>query len=338
MSAAQQLPSALRNRRAAIEAEGGIPNPDGSLSPVVPAEPSVPLVPAEPAPTTIDPKAFEVPTDISSTVPPAPAPVVQLPSEDFEQKWRSAQGILRARDEEIRALKDALTVKAAAPPPAPVAPQPAVAVTSLTLPTLPEITPEQAAKYENSIPIIRRLAADLIGQAMAPVLARLQAVEELSGRVTDTQKAVVGLAAQTFQTTLYNTVPDLAALSRTPEFKEWMNTTLVPYGGGQTVRQRLKDAYDSEDVSTIAEIVKDYRKQKGVAPQPADPAKFSQPPTGGGAAPQPEETAAKPMLAWSKRQEASLKFRKRQMSAAEFQQIEQLYTAAIAENRVDYGK
>jgi hypothetical protein len=160
----------------------------------------------------------------------------------------------------------------------------------------------------------------------------------MRGEVTtgrqQTEARVQEVAKSSYLATLNAKIPDIASISKSPQFKKFLEG-IVPYSGGRTVRSALKAAHEAQDVETVATIVADFRRQLGARPPAPTPAHFAQPTGAGGLPTAQPDPGASAKLPWSKRVEAGEQFRKRQISAEEFAKISQLYTQAAAENRID---
>lgn len=334
------VPASVKARREQILAEHGDYAPASSID--VDTDPAIQA--AEPAPAP----APNVSADIDDTIfddpgqnVPSHAPQPSPQDAQWEQRYRSLQGMFDAKNAQIDLLKqrlEALEAAAKAPPAPTVMLPPAPAAVQFSLPDVPAITAEQQATYANAIPVVRRLAADLLSETLGPVLARIAQLEGQVAQVDQatqtTQSAVAGVADSSFKAALRAAVPDLGAISKMPAFTAFLATP-VPYSGGLTVRDRLKAAYDARNIPMIVSIIGDYRASKPAVGQTPTPAHFQQPGGQGGQPPATPEPQAKPKLPWSAREEASVKFRKKQISAAEMQQISALYEQAAKEGRID---
>lgn len=339
------VPAAIRARRTQLEQENPTPSdppatpPAGNTPPTAP--PSDP--PAAPTPAANDDEDI-----FGQASPPASRPAEAPPSpgvDDMEQKYRSLQGMFAAKEREITELRRAnetLTAAAAAaraaPPPTPAAPSPVAAPGAPTAP--PSLTEEQMQRYAGSIPVIQRVAADMIASHLAPILAQLESMRgEFSTGVRSAEERVQAVARTTFQTTLYQQVPDLATLTKSPEFRQFIDTP-IPYSGGRTVRAALRAAHEAQDVQTIAAIVADFRAQRKTAPPPVtppSPGHFAQPTGASGQPPAQHEPGVPQMLPWSKRLEAGERFKRKQIAKDEFDKVAALYERAAKENRIDFS-
>lgn len=327
------IPAALKQRRAEVQQQQAANDQPAADAP------------AEQDANPFDASSYAVPT-VSVQQPTQHTPPTVAPEGDdqsWEHRYKTLQGMYRAEktklavlEDEVAALKDALTARKSAAPAAPTGDQPI----TLAVKDIPaQLTDEQRQQYERSMPVIKHLAFSVMQEAMQPVLARLAALERGIGDVkTHTQTTITSLADRSFKGQLRQAVPDLDALTASADFKTFLERT-VPYSGGQTIRDRLKQAYEGQDAHTIASIVADFRASTGGGKPAVTPGHFQQPAGSGG---QPTATAPeaqpKPTLAWSKRKEATARFQRGQMTQAELTKVQQLYDQAAKEGRVDYDK
>lgn len=345
------IPAAVLSRRAKITAEhGGYPTEQPPEQPSdAPAASDAPADTPVDGVTGFDESLFAVAADPGQNVPTAaPAPVAepgaQSPADEgtWQQRYRSLQGMFNQQADKLRLLQtkiEALTNAPPAPAAAPASAPTQQTTLTVTVPDVPALTPEQTTTYGAAMPVIRRVAADLVGDVVRPIIERLTLLERGVATATETttsvQSAVVGLADRSFQSTLRIQIPDLDTLSRTQAFASYLDN-VIPYSGGQSVRDRLKTAYDARDAETIVRIVSEFRGKEPTAGRPTvTPSHFQQPGGQGGQPPSAPEPQAKPMLAWSKRVEASEKFRKGQISSEQLKRITVLYEQAAAEGRID---
>lgn len=330
------IPAALKQRRAEVQQQQAANDQPAADAP------------AEQEDNPFDASSYAVPT-VSVQQPTQHTPPTVAPEGDdqsWEHRYKTLQGMYRAEktklavlEDEVAALKDALQARKPAsgtPAPAPTGDAP-ITLAAKDVPT--QLTDEQRQQYERSMPVIKHLALTVMQEAMQPVLARLAQLERGVIDVrTNTQQTVANLADRSFKGQLRQAVPDLDALTASQEFKAFLERP-IPYSGGQTIRDRLKQAYEGQDAHTIASIVADFRASIGGGKPPVTPAHFAQPAGNGGQPPAAHEPpTSKPMLAWSKRTEATTRFQKGQMTQAELAKVQQLYDQAAKEGRVDYSK
>lgn len=325
-------PKALRDKRAALEKRLGLGDlvEDVDASTVTPAG-------NEP----MDETQFQVNDDNTPTPAPtpSPAPAKAAPPEDTaEQRWKTAQGIIRAerkRNEEMAARIAALEAQVAKKP----EPTETAAKPKLTFDDGDSaLTTEEATQYAKSIPIVRKIVAGMLEKALSPILDKLaDKSEALVQDVKSVRQSVENTRAQTFNQALLARIPDINQLARDDDFKDYISQPIPgPYGQGRSIRDALTDAYENDDVETISDIVAEYRESQGEPPAPVRLGSLEQPKSSGaqrGQLTPPSQTPKK--LAWSKREEASSLFRRGQMPREQFNKIRSVYDKALTEGRVD---
>lgn len=338
------IPAAVRRRRADIEAQA-------TPSAPTPAPASVAETPPAPDAPALDENRFAVqadpaPQDSPSPSPspsPAPAPADDANNATWEQRFRSLDGMLRSLklrnqslEEQVRALEAARAAGGSTTP----ASTPADADEDIVVALNEgELTAAERQQFEKSLPVIRKVVAEMVKAAVEPALRKIHAAARDARRQsTDVQAALADTLTHSFQDRLLTAIPDIEALSDTPEFQAYVNRT-IPYSGGERVKTRLHAAYTAQDVRTIQAIVDEFRKERGAEAPAADP-KLLEYPSGSGQPRTPRSRAPqqKPVLAWSKLREAQQQRLKGQITKAEFDRIRQLYDDAAKEGRIDYQK
>lgn len=199
-----------------------------------------------------------------------------------------------------------------------------------------DLTPEERETYKGSIPVMQKLMAQMLMQHVDPAL------QTLATRTSEAQTAVAQTASNTFDATLNATVPDLQKLARDPRFAAFANQPIPYTGGRETVRSRLRTAYENKDTATISGIMHEFRTDIARVDQGVPPLDAMQAPaTAPSAAPVPRTPApaeSKPMLKFSARQQASSDYAKGRITREQLDQIDELYQTAFAEQRVDMNQ
>lgn len=348
MTTPTQIPSALKRKRAELEAQQTPPAPAPVAGDTV--SPPAPSPTPTATPASLDESQFTVPTGqgtdsrLERAVEAAAADGPPTVDDDkgMQHKLRTMQGMLKARGQELETAKDQLVTVTRAmaeltkrleriesTPPTP--PQKPAAPVSLD----GELTPEELQTFQKSLPTIQKIAAAAVRQAITPLVERIAQIESgtqaIRGEVETTRQ-------MTYQERLRSEIPDLEEQMAEPEFELFLARPASQYDPSITVRDVLADAHRSQNVQTIKRVVAEYRKQN--APPPAvnaDPALFQRP-VGSSPQPVPSRPLAKPaMLAWSKRVAAGDQLRRGKISQTEFASIKALFDRAAAENRVDYN-
>lgn len=280
-------------------------------------EPAAPAAPAPGQPAPADPSA---PAWLTAPQDPAPAAAAATPASDDLARLR---GQVEAYEQVMRAGGVA-----------PTAQQSDAASNAQSLINLqPEdLTPEELATYQGSIPVMEKVLARMLQQHVNPALQTLAA---------DTQAAAqqaTQVATTSFDSTLAVAVPDLETLARDPRFRAFVSQPIPYTGGRETVQSRLNAAYKTQDAGTIASIMGEFRTGvNSVAPPQPSLDAFQAPPTAASAPPVPRTPAPAtqaPMLKFSERQKASADYTKGRITREHLDQINQVYEKAFAEQRV----
>lgn len=278
------LPNAVQRQLDAAEAlaapQGGA-QPQGVVndaSQLLTPEPTQTQAPATP------PAAPEKPPE----QPQAPPP------EDWQQKYRTLQGIFqrevpelkttnRRLESELNAMRDRLQLVergAQQQPQRPAEPQP------------PQIDKRDVQAFgEDMVEMVNRYAQNAfqrVGTALSEFDARIKALEgNIAGvsRKTDTSMESV------FYSTLEQLVPDWRATNVSPEWLSWLGEIDPVYG---VPRQTALDvAFEQRDAARVATVFKTFKaasQPRKPEPPPIAPAE------GGGPPPAPPAPAGKPVI------------------------------------------
>lgn len=333
------LPPALQARRRALEEAYAANDEDG-----VPTDEQTDEQTDE-----YDMSEFEVdvPSDDQDEgeTPPEPAPVEttnvfesepasQPKSDDWEQKYRTLQGMYRKKDDELKDLAAKVASMQAALDARPAQPQ--AAPPTRQAPVDVELTEHERQEYAASLPVITKVAKQVAGSMLDGIEQRLAAMEgTLVSTREGVESAVTGLAKRSFQSQLATAVPDKDTLAKDPAFAQFLKNP-IPYSGGQTLHDRLRDAYKSQDIETITAICNDYRTRAGKPASRATPEQFAQP---DGGVPQPQVPAARQQrkLRWSSRQKAFADRRAGLITAQQLDVIAKKFAEAESKGLVDYN-
>jgi gas vesicle protein len=249
-------------------------------------------------PVIVDtPPAPSVPSNDSAT--PAPenppaAAVAAPPSEDFEQKFRTAQGIadkagkeLRESREEISRLNDLVRQQMEAmdklianqAPPAPPVQEPPAAPHVPELPAVDALTEAEDAvlvAYDGLEAIIRKIARQEAIAVLGPHLeARVKALEEQFRQdFTPVKSQVESIAltaeqerANRFAGELAKEVKNCAAVHADPEFLKWISG-MEDLSGAKYLDLYNQAVTQTFNVKVAARIQKEFLREKGAAPTP----------------------------------------------------------------------
>lgn len=281
-------------------------------------------------------------TDVSQLAPaPAPqeppaAPAAQPapPAEDWQQKYRSLQGMYQAEVPELRVkakvaesemttLKEqvrALTVAAQAAQQTKAEPDPR----------------DVSAFGEDMIDMVRRYAEQTLAAVRGEVSQKLQSLEE---RLTGLESMVTGVSKRTestletqFYAALTSMVPDWKELNANDTWLAWLSQVDEVYGVPR--QAALDQAQQRGDVERVAAVFKMFKAQQPARPSAALASQIS--PDAGGGAGAPPAPQARPLMSQKAVQSfyndvARGRYRGRE---AEAERIEAEINQAAAEGRI----
>ena len=204
--------------------------------------------------------------------PPTPDPAPQPDAPDWQQKYRTLQGMFNAQSTELRTLKEELeNLKATvATPPAPQPEHEAA----------PKLVTEQDVETfgQDLIDLVRRVLSESAGPGNSELKAKVEALQTAldgtSKKADQAHTAVVTNRRETYYADLARSVPDYATIDVEPEWESWLEKH-DPLSG--LVRQDLLNkAFTDFDAERTATIFKAYLVEKGRSgpaptPQPTDP-------------------------------------------------------------------
>ncbi len=251
---------------------------EGQQPPAAPTEPTPQVEPAAVEP----PAAQAAPAPAEPATPPVP-PVAATP--DWEQKYRTLQGVFSAESGRMTAEKKALELRIAAleqaqatPAPAPQAP--AQLVTDKDIETYgPEM-----------MDVIGRKATEIAQQIVAQqIAAQKPQLDQLNAQVSNVQAAVYRTNEDKFFGELTKLVPDWQALNQDDGFLTWLGE--VDPLSGVPRQQYMDNAAGKYDYNRAAALFNTYRPQTP-APVVAAPAAPAAP----SPSPRPVGTASAPSI------------------------------------------
>lgn len=212
------------------------------------------------------------PPAAASTVPPAPPPP---PTEDWEQKYRSLQGIFNAQMPVLRAEVASLTANLAAAQQALKAKEVTPASTSET-PRPSKVTAADVDAFgADLLDVVKRQAAEIVADAQTAWEAEKT---RLTGEITTLRQQVETTAERTVTSDrnkyfgdLAQLVPDYERVNVDPGFIAWL-AEAEPLAGVQR-QSFLKTAFDGFDARRTADIFSAWKAtQAAPAPTLAPPA------------------------------------------------------------------
>lgn len=212
--------------------------------PAPPAEPAPELTAPEPAPEVPAPAPIEPPA------PPVP------PAVDWEQKYRSLQGVFNSQvpalQGQVKALQDQMeAIKAKTPEPAPK----------------PDADPKDAEVFgADVVDMVVRTAKGLLVPQVASLQSRVAKLEQLADSLMQTSTVT---AEEVFFRAVDAEVPDWEAINRDQRFLDWLAEVDPVYR--QPRGAALTQARQALDARAVVAIFKVF-KQQTEPPKPAAPA------------------------------------------------------------------
>jgi hypothetical protein len=277
------------------------------------------------------PPAPGVPVEATQVQPPAPPPAPVPPSEDWEHKYRTLQGVNQRHTADLKQRITDLEAHIEQLARAPVAAPATVA---------PTLNPQDAETFGADLVEMVRRTAQAEGGAT---------VRELQGRIAQLEQQLAGSTAvasktadEVFYERLEKMVPDWETVNKDEGFLAWLAEIDPMYG---TPRQAaLTSAGNARDVNRVATVFNTYKGQVPAQPKPAtrqEPQVSPQSSGNGATHLSPEAQAGtKPVITIQQveafyRDVARGMWRGREQEMA---QHEAVINAALAENRIVDGR
>lgn len=203
-----------------------------------------------------------------------------------------------------------------------------------------DLSPEEVEEYGSALPLLNKLLLKQRHDLEQTVIKPLQQeVTELKKNTTDVVARTAAsedgnFLQQVIMQVNKNTGLDFDKARNSPKWAEFVARPIGDYSD-ITIGQALWDAHKKRDLKKVVKVFEDFAKSQ--ATNGAGDA-YRAPSVSAAAGALPDDQEKKPVLKWSKRKEASDKFRKRQISNADYEKIKQLYHEAEAEGRIDFSK
>jgi len=194
------------------------------------------------------------------------------PEMDFEQKWRTLQGMynadvprLTAQNEDLLQRLGSMEQLIASMQSAPAAPA------DDPEPTPSSITDADREEYGDSIDMMRKVSQEVAGQYTGQIASMQQTIDELRGQVVPRVDQIVTQQAQSadqnFWADLNYAVPDWQTTNDNPDFQSWLLE--VDPLSGMTRQTFLDDARRSHDAPRVAGFFTSWANRAGTPePQP----------------------------------------------------------------------
>lgn len=313
-------PQIVQRQLAEAEAAArGTPAPQTELV-TDPAQLEAPAPQAAPAPTPVEPT-------------PAPAPEARPGKvEDFEQKFRSLQGIFNKTVPALQAENKALEGRLVQ------LQEQMQALVKATKKAADAPADDRDAKTfgDDTVAMVQRQAANVFGEMREQFETVMAQVNQ---RLADLESKVAGVGERTektleemFYTTLTDQVPNWRTINRDEQWLAWLDEVDPVYGVPRD--HALQAAHKQLDAQRVVAIFKQFEAEKARRAPPSLESQVS--PSGAGSAPAPTAPAPRKILS----QKAIAKFYDdwakgryvgREEEAA---RLEQEINQAVAEGRV----
>jgi hypothetical protein len=267
------VPEQVRKQTEAVQSLYQDLNDDGTSSPEKGEG-----TPAPEAPPVQEP----APADSAPEVAPQPEPVEQGEGdqeENFEQKWKTLQGMYNADTARLAAQNQELTGRiqhmeqliatmqaTPAPAPEPEAPK------SL-------LSTEEMEEYGESIDIMRKVSQETVDGYQKQIDSLTETVQQLTGKVVPRVEQLADQQAQSaeqiFWSALSNAVPNWREINDTPEFQAWLLE--VDPLTNMTRQTYLDGAQRDMDAGRVAQFFASWTQADGTTPaQPSRSASDSE--------------------------------------------------------------
>jgi hypothetical protein len=188
--------------------------------------------------------------------------------EQANQRWRTAQGMITARDKEIAELKE----KAATPPDTPPSTPPAFSGGNAYQAHLSEDEREDYETRDDALGVSGRAALGVFEAQFAALR------DELTARLDRNDQFRLELQETKQEDEVWSAVEAISPGAR--DINSSSNATWMDYLSGsdphnpaQTIQQLAQKRYESGDVQGLAALVDDYKQKYGWSPQ--DSASFN---------------------------------------------------------------
>lgn len=232
----------------------------------------------------------------------------------WEQRWRSLDGQLKARDRQIAQMQEIIASLQSAPTQAP--PE--------TKPQAPAVSKDDEDAFgADLVDMVVRAARAEAGQVFNQLMNK---ITELESKLSGVESTATTVAHGSFEERLGRLVPDWERLNYDQGFIDWLQSS--------PARNKVfTEAASAMDVSTVAEFFIEYKKLSGKAADPRKAQLNKQVAPGRGraapAAPEPEKKI------WSRADIVQLYRDKAKYSREEFAKLEKDLFAAQQQGRVD---
>lgn len=253
---------------------------------------------------------------------------VREESRKWEQRYRSLDGMIQARDRQIEQLTQLLSQMQQAPAKEPEPP----------VQRKPKVSAEEVEQFGSDlIDVQRRVAQEEVEGLQAQVAELQNLVKSMTEKLTGVESTTKATAQDTFETKLSRHFADWRQVDADPAFSTWLKAV--------DVRQRMfATAVQEQNAEDVAYFFKEYAAS---LPKPSDPAPQPKPsaqlekqiaPGRARAVPAPAQSQTDKKQ-WTKSEIASFYAHgRKQYPEQEYAKLERDIFAAQREGRVDFTR
>lgn len=315
MPEVSRLPSAMQKRLADLEA-AGVPPTDQTTPPATPPADTPPATPPADTPPASNGDTVQVSRDVYNGL-------VAAAERANTATARADRAGLRVEELEHRLTQLENAAKAVPVPAAPAAPTPPADV---------ELTADEQKDFEDSIPLIRKVAAHEASKLIHALRT------ELTAQITEAVNTAKGVAT-TVQQTAHNAFSE-ALRKRVPDLREIITHQHWPAFldaedavSGFTYEQLIAKNVQSQKLEPLVNIYKTFR-DKYMEPVAA-PTGYSGANPSGGAVQPPADPQKPAKLKMSDRVKASEDYRKGKITYEQLQEVDKKFAEAEKNGNVD---
>lgn len=203
----------------------------------------------------------------------------------------------------------------------------------LTAPKIEDLTDEETQAFEQSIPVITKIALKQADKVISSHVSQLNTqISQLKEANEALTKQMSGSESNSFIGSVKARVPELETIKNTPEWKKFLTTKSSQYSQ-RTIADDLVDAHNARDLAGVAAIFEGFKQtNKNLA------AVFHSPSMSAATNIDTATSNKKPTLKYSERKRVSDQFRKGQITLDRYNQVKALYDEAEVEGRIDYNQ
>lgn len=265
---------------------------------------------------------------------PPPATTVGNSQPDYERERREYE--LRLAEERGRSAALAEQFAMANARMQPQQPQPEY-VDPVFNPELMNITPEEQDLYgDGTRQFAEKVARNVMKQMYDTHIVPLQQrIYEQNQQLSDFAKNSGQIAASAFMTSLRSDIPDLDAVTSSPEWSNYLDQNFAPMsGGGVTLRKLMATHVQTGNRQGIKEVITDFiSRTRGTGHEQLSPGRSQT-----GTPPRSHSQSQPRKLSYQKYVNARQQYQMGLMDYETYARIEDRYADAMANDNIDYNR